>query len=225
MGSALPRRLARQLALLALLALPLQAAAEERIQGPFDHFILALTWMPSFCALEGAGRDDRRCAPGADHGWLVHGLWPQHPGGRWPEYCPTEHRDPSRRETAAQVALYGAPGPAWHQWTKHGRCTGLDPEDYYALTAEAVAQLALPPLGSDTTVTLPPDAVEAAFIASNPGLTGEMMIATCRRGMIVELRLCLTRGLEPRPCDAEMAERACPLEAARFPARQGGASR
>jgi ribonuclease T2 len=219
--SPLPGRLLRRLVLLVLLALPAPAAAEG---ARFDHYLLALTWMPSFCLLEGDARDDARCAPGSGHGWMVHGLWPQNAGGAWPEYCPTGHRNPSRRETAAQADLFGAAGPAWHQWNKHGRCTGLSARDYYALTRAVVGALTLPDTFATTEggAVLAPEAVEAAFIEANPGLDAGMMIATCRRDLIVELRLCLTRDLQPRSCDQEVLQRGCAREAAHLPAPRTG---
>jgi ribonuclease T2 len=196
------------LALALLVAGP--APAQDRA-GEFDHFLLALTWMPAFCVLEDRGRDDPRCAAGRRAGWMLHGLWPQHRGGDWPEYCPTRHRSPSRRETAAQADLYGSSGAAWHQWHKHGRCTGLSAADYYALSRRALASLRLPELFErvDRPQRLAPQAVEDAFLAENPGLSAEMLVVTCRRGLLAEVRLCLTRDLAPRPCDPEL--RACPL--------------
>ena len=171
--------------------------------GEFDHYILALTWMPAFCRLEGASRGDERCAQGRRAGWMVHGLWPQHPGGAWPEYCPT-----------AQPALYGSSGAAWHQWNKHGRCTGLSAADYYALTRAALARLALPEVFErvDRPLRLAPQVIEDAFIEANPALSPAMMVTSCREGLLVELRLCLTRDLDPRPCDP--GTRACRLPAA-----------
>ena len=211
----------RRLALILMLAGPAPAAAG----GPgFDHYLLALTWMPSFCEIEGDARDDARCAPGSGHGWMVHGLWPQHAGGGWPEYCATPHRNPSRRDTAAQADLFGAAGPAWHQWNKHGRCSGLDPAGYYAQTRAALAGLRLPdmppPRAPDAPVT--PERVIAAVVEANPDWRAEMMIATCRRDLIVELRLCLTRDLTPRPCDPALRRRACAHEAARLPPPRRG---
>jgi len=195
------------------------ATARNRA-GQFDHYLLALSWMPAFCTQDGDRRDDPRCAPGTGLGWVVHGLWPQHAGGGWPEYCATPERAPSRRETAAQADLYGAAGPAWHQWNKHGRCTGLGAAAYYALTREALARLVLPEVFATihTPQSVAPAVVEAAFIEANPGMTPDMMITTCRHDAIVELRLCLTRGLEPRPCDPELIRRECALTAARLEA-------
>jgi ribonuclease T2 len=46
--------------------------------------------------------------------------------------------------------------------------------------------------------------VEDAFMAGNPGLTDEMMTVTCAGDMIAEVRICLTRDLEPRNCGADV---------------------
>ncbi|HHX90723.1 MAG TPA: ribonuclease T2 [Paracoccus sp.] len=188
--------------------------AQDRA-GEFDHYLLALSWMPAFCAQTGDRRDDLRCEAGTGLGWVVHGLWPQHVGGDWPEYCPTPARAPTRRETEAQADLFGASGPAWHQWNKHGRCTGLEAQGYFALTREAVARLVMPEVFTaiEEPLRVAPEVIEAAFIEANPGLTPDMMITTCPNRALLELRVCLTRDLEPRPCDPALLRRECPLRA------------
>jgi ribonuclease T2 len=207
------RKLGAALTLTLALSGPLSA---QNRPGVFDHYILALTWMPAFCAAEGEARGDVRCAPGSRNGWMVHGLWPQHRGGTWPEYCQTAERAPNRRETAEQADLFGASGAAWHQWNKHGRCTGLSAAAYYALTRQALERLDMPAIFRriDQPLSVSPDVIEAAFVEENPGLTGDMMVTTCRRDTLVELRVCLTRDLDPRPCDAEV--RSCSLRSARL---------
>lgn len=200
-----------------LIAPPIKAQDQA---GQFDHYLLALSWMPAYCAQEGDRRNDQRCEAGTGLGWVMHGLWPQHAGGGWPEYCATPERAPTRRETAAQADLFGASGPAWHQWNKHGRCTGLSAADYYALTRAALAQLALPEVFTSVRapLTVAPGVVEEAFIEANPGLAPDMMVTTCRNDALVELRLCLTRELEPRPCDAALFRRECALPTVRLEA-------
>jgi len=195
-------------------------AAQSNRAGVFDHYLLALTWMPSFCEIEGARRDDPRCAAGARAGWMLHGLWPQHQGGGWPEYCQTTAPAPSRAQTAAMAWLFGTSGAAWHQWNKHGRCTGLDARGYYALSAEAMERLTLPDVFAalDRDLRLNPDVIEAAFIEANPDYTPDMMLVTCRERMVYELRLCMTRDLEPRRCDRALLSRACALPVAELPA-------
>ena len=37
----------------------------------------------------------------------------------------TAERDPSRRESQQMADIMGSGGLAWHQWQKHGRCSGL----------------------------------------------------------------------------------------------------
>lgn len=202
---------------------PERGRAQDRA-GAFDYYILALSWMPAYCEQTGDARDDPRCEAGSGHGWVLHGLWPQRADGSWPEYCATAQRNPSRRETARQADLFGVGWAAWHQWNKHGRCSGLSADDYYALSRGAMARVSLPASLSPAqdsagwATALATEALEAAFIAANPGFDAGMLFATCRGDAIQELRLCLTRGLEPRPCDEATRQRACTLDEARMPA-------
>ena len=202
----------------AFVALPalLQPVQAQDRAGDFDHYLLALSWIPAYCAEDGDDRRDPRCGRGTALGWAVHGLWPQHADGSWPEYCSGTARDPSRQETARQAALFGTSGSAWHQWNKHGRCTGLEAQDFYALTAEAVARVTLPEVfeGITRELRVDPDVVEAAFAEVNPELDADEMVTSCRDGDLVELRICLTRDLEPRRCATQTARRECRLDAA-----------
>lgn len=176
---------------------------------PGDYYLLALSWVPSWCAADGDARNAAQCTTGA--GWLVHGLWPQYAAGGWPEYCATDARDPSRAQTRAMADIMGDGGFAWHQWKKHGRCSGLSAEAYFARTRAAFARLAWPDALSDIArpIRATPEAVETAFRAANPGFGADMVIATCRDGHLQELRLCLGPDLAPRDCGADVLERAC----------------
>ncbi|PWJ12097.1 ribonuclease T2 family protein [Jannaschia seohaensis] len=200
----------RLLAVLALLSAP--AFAEGERAGAFDYYVLALSWSPTWCALEGDARQSPQCEAGRDLGFVLHGLWPQYEAG-WPSYCPTGHRDATRVETAAMADIMGTSGSAWHQWKKHGRCSGLAPGDYFRLARQAwegiVRPAALRELGR--AVTLPASVVEEAFLEANPSLTPEGVTVTCRSGRIREVRLCLTRSLEPRDCAPDVA-RDCSLD-------------
>ena len=88
--------------LLLLLALALPAHAEDNAAGDFDYFVMALTWSPNWCALEGDARDDDQCDARHAYGFTLHGLWPQFETG-YPSGCRTTARDPSRAETAAMT--------------------------------------------------------------------------------------------------------------------------
>ncbi len=190
------------------------ARAEGERAGEFDYYVLALSWSPSWCALEGEARGARQCDPGRGFGWLVHGLWPQYERG-WPSYCRGGARAPSRAETGAMADIMGAGGAAWYQWKKHGICSGLTARDYFHLVRLAWERVRRPEVlrRLTDTVRLPASVVEDAFIAVNPGLEPDMITITCREGRIQEARICLTRALEFRSCSGTVA-RDCSLSQA-----------
>jgi ribonuclease T2 len=191
------------LACLALMALP--ATAQTHRAGVFDYYVLALSWSPTWCALEGDARKADQCDPQADHGWVLHGLWPQYHRG-WPEDCQSPHRPPSRAITRDMADIMGSAGLAWHQWKKHGACSGLPAPAYYALSREAYARVTRPEVFRKLSkpVKLPASVVEEAFLKANPGWEADMLTITCRAGRIQEARLCLSRDLTPVPCGREV---------------------
>jgi len=190
------------------------ARADGAPAGVFDYYVLALSWSPSFCALEGAARDNPQCD--RPLGWVLHGLWPQFERG-WPSDCPSSVRNPSRAETSAMADIMGSGGSAWHQWKKHGRCSGLSATDYFALARLAFERVQRPDVlrRLDRAVTLPAAVIEEAFLEANPDWDADMVTITCKAGRIQEARLCLTRTLEPRRCGADVV-RDCTMRDALF---------
>ncbi len=189
-----------------LLATVVQAFAEGERPGDFDYYVLALSWSPSYCALEGDARGDDQCHPRHDYGFTLHGLWPQYELG-WPSHCRSAGRNPSRSETAAMTDIMGSSGLAWYQWKKHGRCSGLSAEDYFATARRAYERVQLPNVFSplDRDVKLPAAVVEEAFLEANDGLERSMITITCKAGRIREARICLTQDLDFRPCGEDAA--------------------
>jgi ribonuclease T2 len=185
------------------------ARAEGERAGAFDYYVLALSWSPNWCALEGDARGAAQCD--ADFGWVLHGLWPQFEQG-WPSYCPSAARAPSRALTAAQADLFGSGGAAWYQWRKHGICSGIAAQEYYRLARDAWDRVNRPEVlrKLDRTVRLPASVIEQAFLQANPGWEADMVTITCSAGHIREARICLTRTLEPRRCGRDVV-RDCTL--------------
>ncbi|MGH1331899.1 MAG: ribonuclease T2 family protein [Paracoccaceae bacterium] len=178
--------------------------------GAFDYYVLALSWSPSWCALEGDQRGSPQCE--RPLGWVLHGLWPQNERG-WPSYCRTGARDPARSQTAAMSDIMGTPGAAWYQWKKHGRCAGLSAQDYFEAARSAYDAIAKPPVFDklDRPVTLPASLIEEAFLQANPTLEADMITITCKDRRIQEARICLTRDFEPRNCSAQ-TRRDCTMQ-------------
>lgn len=193
----------RWLAVLALLPLP--ALAEGERAGEFDYYVLALSWSPTWCSLTGDARGEDQCDPRHDLGFILHGLWPQYEFG-WPSFCRTAERDPPRSETRAMADIMGSSGLAWHQWKKHGRCSGVSSGAYFAAAREAYGRVRIPEVlaGLDRDVRLPAQVVEEAFLEANPGLERNMITVTCEAGRIDEARICLDRELEFRACGPDV---------------------
>ncbi|KIC14858.1 ribonuclease T2 family protein [Leisingera sp. ANG-DT] len=201
-------------ALLALL--PALAAADGEPAGDFDYYVLSLSWSPNWCALEGDARNADQCDARHDYGWTLHGLWPQYHRG-WPSYCRTAEAPPSRAMSRDMAGIMGSAGLAWHQWKKHGTCSGLSARDYYTAMREAYGRITRPAAFRrlEKPVTLPASVVEQAFLQENPELTRDSLTITCRDGAIQEARICLSKALEPVPCGRDVIKD-CTLKNARF---------
>lgn len=194
---------------LAMVCAGFAARAEGERAGEFDYYVMSLGWSANWCALEGDGRADPQCGAGLGLTFTLHGLWPQNDYG-WPSYCRTAERDPTRNESAVMADIMGGSGLAWYQWKKHGRCAGLSATGYYSTMRRAYGSIVIPDVFSrlHKDITLPASVVEDAFLDANPGLSPDGVVVTCDRGMIQEVRICLTKDLSPRACGADVA-RSC----------------
>jgi ribonuclease T2 len=188
--------------LLALCTLGGTALAQGRndrggTPGDFDFYVLALSWSPGFCEIDGGrGRNREQCAPGANLGFVVHGLWPQYERG-YPSDCGAFGRSPSRMAMDQVEGLFPTESLARYQWRKHGTCSGSSPADYFADVRRAREKVKIPPaltaVDSDRSWTALD--LERAFVDANPGLRTDMMSVSCRRGVLEEVRICFSKDL------------------------------
>ncbi|MEO0498497.1 MAG: ribonuclease T2 [Pseudomonadota bacterium] len=192
------------------------AQAKGQKAGDFDYYVMALSWSPNWCAIEGDARESDQCDPRHDHGWILHGLWPQFETG-WPSNCRTSQRNPSRSDTGAMADIMGTGGLAWHQWQKHGRCSGLSAADYFALSRKAYNSVTRPPVLRQLpkSVQIAPGVIEEVWLKHNPDLTANGLTVTCKARHIQEVRICLTPDLTPRTCGRDVI-RDCTAETATF---------
>jgi ribonuclease T2 len=181
------------------------ARAEGERAGDFDYYVMALSWSANWCARTGDARRDLQCDAGRGLTFVLHGLWPQYDRG-WPSYCRTGAADPSRADTAAVADVFGGGGAAFYQWKKHGRCSGLAARDYFSLARQAFEGIAISPVFPQINrdLRVPAEVIEGAFLEANPRLSRDMVTVTCQSGMIQEVRICLTRDLDPRRCGADV---------------------
>ena len=210
------------LALAATIAIaPVPAAGQGRPgpAGAFDFYVLALSWSPSHCERAGARADRRQCGLEADHGFIVHGLWPQHERG-WPEECVSAHgRSVPARLVSDMLDIMPSPGLIRHQWRKHGRCSGLAQSDYFALVRRAFAVVTIPERfrRSEAVLRLSPGDIEAEFRRANPGLDADAVSVACDRSRLRDVRICMTKQLAFRACP-QVDRRGCRRGSLRVPA-------
>ncbi|HOU14649.1 MAG TPA: hypothetical protein PKZ84_16200 [Anaerolineae bacterium] len=132
--------------------------------GDFDYYVLALSWQPAFCETQ-PGKEE--CATQTASrfdatNFALHGLWPTVIGDddntfsycdvtqgvirqdRAGDWC--EMPELALSDAVWQDLTLSMPGTASclhnHEWYKHGVCTGMSPDTYYALTNALVERFA-----------------------------------------------------------------------------------
>ncbi len=187
----------------------LERGAEQKRgrAGDFDFYVLALSWSPGFCELKGG--DNRQCEPGAGLGFVVHGLWPQYERG-FPSDCPGPAA-PSRIALERANGVFPSEGLARYEWRKHGTCTGRSPSDYFADVARAKEGVAIPPPFEKPTApqNFVPIDIQRAFLAANQRLRPGMMAVGCRRGVLEDVKICLSKDLREFRACPEVVRRGC----------------
>jgi ribonuclease T2 len=126
----------------------------------FDYYVLALSWQSAFCeyrSKKSECRSQKRTDFSASN-FILHGLWPNkkgHNGHRY-GYCNVSYsiksKDKKRRWCKMPVLNLSdsvrrdlnrfMPGTMSclqrHEWYKHGTCSGLSENDYYAVSNRLV---------------------------------------------------------------------------------------
>lgn len=188
----------------------------------FDFYVLSLSWSPSYCEAEGEEANRQQCSTARPYAFVVHGLWPQFERG-FPENCRTDEPDVSNATLRTLYDIMPAAGLIRYQWKKHGSCTGLDQDDYFAVLRAARESVTIPPefRRLDAYRTLDPDDAEAAFLKANQSLPRDAVAVTCDKRYLREVRICMTRDLEFRSCP-EIDRRDCRLSKVVMPPVRGG---
>ena len=204
------------------------ATAQDRRQntaGAFDFYVLALSWSPSFCESSAERFPDRPPQPecqGRPYSFTVHGLWPQYEKG-FPEFCQVPAPRLDHAAVSSMLDLMPSPRLIFHEWDRHGVCSGLTPHAYFETVRKARALIKIPDpyIELSAPLTVSPAAVEEAFIKANPGLSAEGIAVACSGKRLSEVRVCLTKDFHFRDC-AEVDKRACRRDQLTMPPLRGG---
>lgn len=165
----------------------------------FDFYVLALSWSPAYCTLEGRQADPSQCRTSKPFRFIVHGLWPQYERG-FPDRCDAGAY-PTREQIRSVADLTPSAGLVRHEWERHGSCSGLSPADYFTVMRLAAGAVAIPAqFSGGSAISLSPQAVESAFTRANPGMSTGGIATSCDSGLLTEVRICLTKSLAFRAC-------------------------
>lgn len=215
-----PALAAALMLLLSALAVPAQDTRQNE-PGQFDYYVLSLSWSPSFCDAAGDRAAKQPECGERPYSFVVHGLWPQYEKG-FPEYCQVPAPRLDRGVVSSIIDLMPAPRLIFHEWDRHGTCSGLPARAYFETIRKARAVVKIPPefldLNSELTVT--PDSVEEAFTKANPGLNRGGIAISCDSKRLREIRICMTRDLAFRDC-AGVDRRTCRREKLVMPPVRG----
>ncbi len=172
--------------------------------GDFAYYVLSLSWSPEHCASHPG--QNLQCAGPRPYGFVLHGLWPQHERG-FPETCASGER-PSDRLVQSLLDISPSEALIRHEWAKHGTCSGLLADGFFALARRAFEGVRVPARFRAPTqaARLSVAAIEAEFASANPGLRGEHVAVLCNGRFLQELRVCLDRDLRLRPCGVDVRD-------------------
>jgi ribonuclease T2 len=202
-----------------LVAPPLQARRFEATAAVnFDYFLLSLSLAPSFCSLSAVNQAKQECQTLTEVDFrqtplTLHGLWPNRVGmsvNLQPHDC---HGPPFAVSEGVKADLRrympGGTGLQRYEWRKHGACSGMSPEVYFATLVRlgryvdetlGAAMREKQMLGRTVRVA---DILDVAA-ERDPSL-GAAIVVDCRspRGggdaLIDEIRIVLSKDLRPMP--------------------------
>ncbi|HEY0568609.1 MAG TPA: ribonuclease T2 [Xanthobacteraceae bacterium] len=183
----------------------------QNTPGQFDFYVLALSWSPSFCDARGERAPREQCGE-RPYSFVVHGFWPQYEKG-FPEYCQVPAPRLNRNIVSSMLDLMPAPRLIFHEWDRHGTCSGLSANAYFENIRKARAVVKIPPeyMQVRDTLTVSPDEVEEAFVKANPGLARDAVAVSCDNRRLQEVRICMSKDFGFRACP-EVDRRACRRE-------------
>jgi ribonuclease T2 len=197
----------------------------QNTPGQFDFYVLALSWSPSFCEASAERAPhrapDQQCG-GRPFSFVVHGLWPQYERG-FPAFCQVPAPRLNRNIVDRMLDIMPSPRLVFHEWDRHGTCSGLSANAYFETVRRAHAAIKIPAayLELDKPTMVSADEVADAFVKANPGMSRAAIAVDCDSRRLSEVRVCLKRDFGFHDCP-EVTRRACKRDRIVMPAVRGG---
>ena len=173
---------------------------------PVVGYTLALSWSPEYCRVRKTSNADRMQCSGDNgrFGLVLHGLWPEGSGGRWPQWCANPSR-PAPQTVRRQMCVTPSARLLAHEWAKHGSCMTRRPETYFRVSRILWDSLRFPDFDRlSRREGLNAGMIRELFAAANPPFRPEHVgVKLNRRGWLQELRLCYGKDFMPTRCTGQ----------------------
>ncbi|MEL7542171.1 MAG: ribonuclease T2 [Pseudomonadota bacterium] len=206
-------------------AQPRRTTSTENANANFDYYVLALSWSPTYCEDAGRKRGGQQCAGPRPYAFVLHGLWPQFRKG-WPENCGKRRVWVPKPIISRMLDIMPSRGLIIHEYKKHGTCSGLDAEGYFALSRDLYNKVKIPPvfIRPERALSMSPQDVERAFLKANTKMNASMLAVTCgRKSRLKEVRVCFSKDGKLASCGVnETQKRLCSRNNLRIPPVRSG---
>jgi ribonuclease T2 len=169
-------------------------AQHKGTPGSFDFYLMNLSWSPEFCSIQGTTPE---CA--ARPGFILHGLWTQNNDGTYPVFCSEE---PAPANLAQNLDITPDLALLQHEWAKHGTCSGVGSQRFFAMEHQAFHSLKIPPQLEhiDHEISLTPDSILELFARANPDFPQGSILLSCGRNHLTAIEACFSKDLKPMAC-------------------------
>jgi ribonuclease T2 len=196
------------------------AAQSGPVPGKFDYYVFSLSWQPAFCE---SHQGKKECNTWKDGDFdtknlVLHGLWPSQNGDKKHTYgyCNVS-ADIKKLDNASNWCAMPFPSlssstidtlnvvmPGYqsclenHEWYKHGVCSGMDADSYFATASRFVEGIATTKLGAVVTAHVGGEVALndlTAAAAQDYGDKSGTLRFICQNGILNEVRLYLKKDL------------------------------
>ncbi len=182
------------------------ASSADNTPGNFDYYLVTLSWAPEFCATHSSNASSSECDPKRHFGFVVHGLWPENDNGSYPQDCAPAQ--PVAQVTVQHMlAIMPSRGLIQHEWAKHGTCSGLAAQDYFADIEKGFREVQIPPAYRAPAQAFQSSAaeIEQKFAAANQVPASDFRV-TCSGTEFVAIEVCMTKDLQYRQCGSGLRD-------------------
>jgi ribonuclease T2 len=89
-----------------------------------------------------------------------------------------------------------------HEWSTHGTCSGLSPDDFFAVARTAFRSVTIPPMLAqlDHQISMPPEEILGLFTAANPSIPRASLALSCGNNYLTAIEVCLNKSGQPTEC-------------------------